>query len=237
LKSRLRILLLVLALIFSAVAVGVAFRLDAPVRAAVVQSQGKGWKKSDERKFHSAVRHYGDWPWLMLYAGLALVTARALRNREWQKIIVAAMLASTVAGMIANSSRLTTGRTRPRESPKIEQGFYGPWKDGRLTIGDQAYNSFPSGHTATAFGLAWVLVMARPWLGLGGLVLAGLVGWSSIIMGTHHPSDVVVSILLSFVVAWFTWDLVRRNGDRFAVAVVARWRKFRAGRQSDSRNS
>lgn len=193
-----------------------AFRWDHEARASIVKAQGREWSKSDERKFHAAVRRYGDWPWLMLYTGIGLAAAWRLHNRDWQRILVAAMLASTIAGIIVNASRLTTGRTRPRESPKIEQGFYGPWKDGRTTIGDPAYNSFPSGHTATAFGLAWVLVFARPWLGLGGLMLAALVGWSSIILGAHHPSDVAVSVLLSFVVAWFIWRWVQKNGDRVA---------------------
>jgi membrane-associated phospholipid phosphatase len=222
-----RFILLALFLFFAVRATWTAFRLDTPLRTEILKTQGKGWKKSDQQRFHSGVRRYGDWPWLMLGSGVCLLAAWRLRNREWQRILIAAMLASTLAGILANASRLTTGRTRPRESPKIEQGFYGPWKDGRLTIGDQAYNSFPSGHTATAFGLAWVLLLARPWLGMGGLVLAALVGWSSIVMGTHHLSDVVVSIFLSFAVAWFTWKWVRKNGDQVAHHLREKFRKIR----------
>ncbi len=221
------LIVLLAAVLACAGAAWFTFRFDAPVRQAVVESQGKGWKKSDDYQFHSSVRRYGDWPYLMLGAGIGLLIAWRLRSRDWLRIIAAAMIASTVAGMIANASRLTTGRTRPRESPKITQGFYGPWKDGRTTIGDQAYNSFPSGHTATAFGLAWVLVFARPWLGLVGLILAGLVGWSSIMMGTHHPSDVAVSIILSLAVAWLTWKWMRENGDRTAAWIAEKFRRRR----------
>jgi membrane-associated phospholipid phosphatase len=211
----------------AALAIGTAFRFDAPVRAAIVKSQGKQWKKSDEQKFHAAVRVYGDWPWLMIYGGIALAAAWKLRNREWQRILVAAVLASTLAGIVANASRLSTGRTRPNAGSKIEQGFYGPWNDGRTTIGDRVYNSFPSGHTATAFGLAWVVAFARPWLGVGTLILAGLVGWSSIVMGAHHPSDVVVSVFLSLGVAWFTWRWVDKNGDRVAREAWLWWKRKR----------
>lgn len=191
----------------------VTFRYDAAVREAVVTSQGKNWKKSADYQFHSSVRRYGDWPYLMLVCGIFLVVAWRLKSRKWMRIIIAAMLASTIAGIIANASRLTTGRTRPRESPKLVQGFYGPWKDGRTTIGDQAYNSFPSGHTATAFGLAGVVLFACPLVGAGVMVLAALVGWSSIMMGTHHPSDVLVSVILSLTVAWIVWQWMRRHGD------------------------
>ena len=118
---------------------------------------------------------------------------------------LAAMIASTLAGILANASRLTTGRTRPRESPKIEQGFYGLWHEGRWLIGVPAYNSFPSGHTATAFGFATVIVFAAPAWGLVAVALAAAVAWSSIGIGAHHPSDVTVSILLSMVVGWAVW--------------------------------
>lgn len=182
-----------------------AFRVDAPVREAVLASQGKNWKNSADFRFESAVRRYGDWPPLMGACLAVMVFAGVLDKRRWMRVIAAAMIASTLAGVLANSSRLTTGRTRPKESPKIEQGFYGPWHNGKLLVGNPAYNSFPSGHTATAFGLAAVIFLASPLLGLFALAGATLVAWSSIAMGAHHPSDVAVSVILSFVVAWFVW--------------------------------
>jgi membrane-associated phospholipid phosphatase len=189
-----------------------AFTIDNPVREAVVAAQGKSWKKSADYRFASAVRVYGDWPPLMGASLIALLVARLVRSRRWTRVIAAAMIASTLAGMLANASRLTTGRTRPKESPGIEQGFYGPWHDGKLLIGNTAYNSFPSGHTATAFGLAAVILYACPLAGIVAIAGAGLVAWSSIAMGAHHPSDVAVSILLSFAVAWFVWRWMRDHG-------------------------
>jgi prolyl oligopeptidase len=43
------------------------------------------------------------------------------------------MIASTLAGMAVNASRLTTGRTRPRAT--AEQGWYGTRHDGKWLIG------------------------------------------------------------------------------------------------------
>lgn len=189
-----------------------AFQMDAPVRGAVVASQGKGWKKSADHRFQSSVRVFGDWPPLMAACLVALTLARLLKSRRWMRVIAAAMIASTLAGIVANASRLTTGRTRPKESPKIEQGFYGPRHEGKWLIGRPAYNSFPSGHTATAFGLAAVIVYASPAVGIFALAGAGLVAWSSIAMGSHHPSDVTVSVILSFLVAWFVWRWMRGPG-------------------------
>jgi membrane-associated phospholipid phosphatase len=184
-----------------------SFRWDTPIRESLLESRGPNWKKSTEHKIHGMVRKWGDWPPIMVAAVVGYLVARARGNRRWSRIILAAMVASTLAGMVANASRLTTGRTRPRESPKIEQGFYGLYHNGRLLIGVPAYNSFPSGHTATAFGFAAVIAIAAPTWAVVAIPLAGVVAWSSIAIGAHHPSDVTVSILLSFVVGWAVWRI------------------------------
>jgi len=202
---------LLLAVVVSA-AVWCAFRIDAPVREKIVAAQGQGWKKSAEYRFHSAVRKIGDWPPVMVAAAVALGIARWRRNRKWMRILAAAMIASTAAGILANASRLTTGRTRPRESPRMEQGFYGPWHDGKITIGNSGFNSFPSGHTATAFGFAVVIVLGAPAWGLLAILGAGVVVWSSLAIGAHHPSDIVVSIFLASGVAWLVWRWMNRSG-------------------------
>ncbi len=187
------------------------FQWDQPVRERILESQGPKWSKTPEGKMHGSIRKWGDWPWIMVAASLGVAFAKWRGNRRWTRILLAAMVASTLAGMLANASRLTTGRTRPRESPKIVQGFYGPYHDRRLLIGVPAYNSFPSGHTATAFGFAAVVVIAAPGWGLLVLVPASLVAWSSIVIGAHHPSDVAVSIVLSFAVAWGVWRITIRR--------------------------
>lgn len=189
-----------------------AFRVDAPVREAFVASQGTEWKKSGDFRFQSAVRRFGDWPPLMGACLVVLLAARLLNNRRLARVIAAAMIASTLSGVVANASRLTSGRTRPRESPKIEQGFYGLWHEGKLLFGQPAFNSFPSGHTATAFGLAAVILYACPVAGIFAMAAAGLVGWSSIAMGAHHPSDVTVSVILSLIVACFVWRWMKGPG-------------------------
>jgi membrane-associated phospholipid phosphatase len=180
-----------------------AFQWDFPIRQYLLESQGAKWQKTTEAKIYGKIRVWGDWPPIMVAAAIGFLIARARGNRRWSRIILAAMIASTLAGIIANASRLTTGRPRPREIPKIEHGFYGPYHNGRILVGVPAYNSFPSGHTATAFGFAAAVVFASPGWGL--LVLIGAVGvaWSSIAIGAHHPSDVAVSITLAFLTGWF----------------------------------
>ncbi|MFZ9920118.1 MAG: phosphatase PAP2 family protein [Terrimicrobiaceae bacterium] len=198
-------------LVLGAILIPASFSWDIPVRERLVASQGPNWKKSPIRKSYEIIRKWGDWPQIMVFGAVGFLVAKWRGNRRWSRIFLAAMVASTLAGMVANASRLTTGRTRPRESPKIEQGFYGPWHEGRWLIGVPAYNSFPSGHTATAFGFAAVVVFASSGWGVVALIAASAVAGASIGIGAHHPSDVVVSILVSFVVAWIVWQFAQRR--------------------------
>lgn len=217
--------------LLAAAAIALSFSADAPVREALVKSQKaqKDWAKGPEAGFYRTVRKWGDWPWLMAGGAATLALCAALGNRKWGRVVAAAMIASTLAGVLANTSRLTTGRTRPRTSPEYPQGFYGPLHDGKLLVGNPKFNSFPSGHTATAFGFAGPIFFASPPAGVVALAGAALVAWASIALGAHHPSDVAVSTILSLVVSWFVWKFVRDKGDSIAGALAARaralWRK------------
>ena len=201
-----------------------SFCADGFFRQTVLHLQGDDWRDSASQKFYGKVRVYGDWPYLMLYGGVGLLVAWRLRNKRWQRILIAAMIASTVAGTLANASRLTTGRTRPKAD--VEQGFYGLYHDGKILVGNHKYNSFPSGHTATAFGFAVPVVCASPVV--GGVVVLGaaLVAWASMMMGAHHFSDVVVSVLLSLWVGIFVWRCYDAITE-YAKRVIQRMRRRR----------
>lgn len=212
-------------------AVSAAFYFDWGFRAWMKESQGKGWKKTEEYQRVSAVSKYGDWPQLMLASAVALLIAWRVRRRDWVKVIAAAMIASTLAGILANMSRLTTGRPRPREVPKVADGWYGVYHDGKILVGNSKFNAFPSGHTATAVGFAAAVLFAKPLAGL--LVLAGAlaVAWSRLALGAHHLSDVTVSIFLAGAVGWVVWRWVDRHGEATWDAAVAwttsQWKKRR----------
>ena len=121
------------------------------------------------------------------------------------------MIASTLAGMAVNLSRLTTGRTRPRAA--TEQGWYGPHHDGKWLIGQADFNSFPSGHTATAVGFAGVILFAAPAWGVPAMIVALDVAVSRILLGAHHPSDVMTATVVALAVAWAVWEFLgRRQG-------------------------
>lgn len=225
-KSKFLRLVLVIALVIgAAAAIIAAFQLDDWTRDQVVAGQGKGWKKSESYRLQGMVSRYGDWPFLMVLGGAGLVVAWRLRNQRWQRILITAMVASTVAGALVNVVRVTSGRPRPRDTPKIAEGWYGPYHDGRLLIGNSSYNAFPSGHTATAVGFAAVILFASPVAGVVALATALTIAWSRIVLGAHHPSDVVVATIVALAIGWFSWRLAVARGDDIAAWIRAKLRR------------
>ncbi len=95
-----------------------------------------------------------------------------------------------------------------------------------LPTGKGKGRAFPSGHTVNLFGVATVLAVfyrRRGWLAY---FVAALVGYSRVYTGSHHPSDVLVTALLSvsttlLVIAALGW-LWSKLGPRLAPALLDR---------------
>jgi membrane-associated phospholipid phosphatase len=220
-RAALPVAIAVIALILAAA----SFHFDDLARDQILALQGKGWKKSAESRVYGGVSRYGDWPWLMALGGAGLLVAWRARNREWQRILISAMVASTVAGALVNTVRLTTGRTRPNAGSEVAQGWYGPFHDGALIIGNPKYNAFPSGHTATAVGFAGVILFARPLAGILAMVVALGIAGSRIQLGAHHLSDVTVAAIFALLVAWIFWRVNLRHGDEIAAWIARKFRR------------
>lgn len=210
-RKKSRWLLFLAAGILTLILAGASFFFDDPIRNWILQQQGESWRKSAEAKFWGAVSKYGDWPQLFGVGCILMLIALRTGHQRIASVLAAAVLASTVSGIIANTSRLTTGRVRPRDEAKLGAGFFGPWHEGLITVGIPGYNSFPSGHAATAFGFAAPLLFAAPVFGVGLMIGGGLVAWSRMALGAHHFSDIVVSFLLSLWVGYFCLRWVERN--------------------------
>ncbi len=124
---------------------------------------------------------------MLVFLGLGL-TARVRKSLFFRRLVVAAVIGTVSCGTIANLSRLLTGRSRP--SDQGQHGFHGP----SLAASRQ---SFPSAHTATAFGASVPVAVAFPPVGVPMLIVSAGVSWSRMHNNRHHPCDVLASIAMA----------------------------------------
>jgi len=99
--------------------------------------------------------------------------------------------AALIALVIATVSGQLIGRIRPYLADESVHALI----PAPLTM-----YSFPSGHTATAFAAAVVLMYGSPGVGLLALFAAALVGFGRMATGVHYPSDVIAGALLGSIV-------------------------------------
>ncbi len=180
---------------------GVAsFLFDAPIRGVLNQSTSPEFVK-----WMGVVGDWGDWPELMVLSFVIWLVSRALKLPGLQKIIVIMAIGSTLSGMAVNTLRLTTGRTRPNNK-EISQGFYGLRHEGRWLVGKNKYNSFPSGHMATASGFVLPVLFLRGIPAVPLLIFPALMAVARISTGAHHFSDTVCAFVIS---TWVSLALSR----------------------------
>ena len=139
--------------------------------------------------------------WVPAAAGIFFALVFLIINRPSVAAkIFFIVLTCELTGLAATILRVLFGRTRPLNH-EVPPGFYGVWHDGHWIIGKFAFSSFPSGHAATAVGLAAAVWLVHRGWGAVALLYAMAVMWSRIALQCHHLSDVVASTLLSIPLA------------------------------------
>jgi undecaprenyl-diphosphatase len=128
---------------------------------------------------------------------LALLVALVLRN-VWVFVVVAA--AVLAADGLASIVKVAVGEKRPNEP------------DPLITIPHS--NSFPSGHTATAFAGATALSFFYPRGSPAFFVLAAAIAYSRLYVGVHFPLDVAGGIVIGVATALLLLGAVRQRSVR-----------------------
>jgi len=150
---------------------------------------------------------------VITYTGLGITcTIGALLLLVWRSTrayVAPLLLALAIGGWgLADGIKPIVGRERPSNLP-----FALPQEPLRLS-------SFPSGHTADAFSMAFMLLFLtwgtpRAKWGWLALVWAALVGFSRVYRGVHWPSDVLAGAMCGLVAACIASLIWARIGDRF----------------------
>jgi membrane-associated phospholipid phosphatase len=139
--------------------------------------------------------------WVVGAAGIFLAAVLFLANRPRVAAdIFFIALTSEITGLAATILRVLCGRTRPGNH-EVPPGFYGVWHAGHWIIGKFQYSSFPSGHAATAVGLAAAAWLVHRGWGGAAAVYALAVMWSRLALQCHHLSDVTASAVLAVPLA------------------------------------
>jgi membrane-associated phospholipid phosphatase len=132
-------------------------------------------------------------------------------------------LTCEITGLAALILRILVGRTRPTAS--VPQGIYGVWYHGHWIIGKYQFSAFPSGHSATAVGLAAAAWMIHKGWGAVATLYALMVMWSRIALQCHHLSDVVASTVLAIPLAILSKNVL-------LPAIESQFANVRWGRES-----
>jgi len=142
--------------------------------------------------------------------GLFSLVAAVLVVLFWRdyRLTLHIVIAYLLSGLVAQVMKKLWAAPRPRAI--IEPALYKNFLSGISGVG---HNSFPSGHTTTAFALATILALHasnKAW-GLFFLFLAVLVGYSRIYLGQHFLPDVTMGALLGTVTALFVYGFININ--------------------------
>lgn len=120
--------------------------------------------------------HVDDYLQYVPAAAMIIMKAAGVKGRSsWGRMLVADAFSVAIMAMAVNSIKYTVSEERP---------------DG------SSNNSFPSGHTATAFMCATMLSKefscVSPWIGVGGYALATATGLMRVANNRHWMSDILV---------------------------------------------
>lgn len=117
---------------------------------------------------------------------------------SWDRLATSALLSNAVMALAINSMKYSVKEMRPDNSTA---------------------NSFPSGHTATAFVAATVLhkeygLTRSPWFSVGGYAVAMGTGFMRVLNNRHWISDVMAGAgigILSTELGYFLGDIIYKN--------------------------
>jgi membrane-associated phospholipid phosphatase len=200
-------------LVFASVLVGTGILIanDEAIYSHVKQYQrGHAWVDQVSPK----ITLLGDWGIDCGIAGLFILGGAALKDKKARETGWMALETLMHTGLLAQVIKHLAGRQRPL----VEHGqdyWFGPaaffkrYSEGYFA----RYDSFASGHTISAWGLATVIAESykdRLWVPLTCYGLATAVGLSRLTEDAHWLSDVFAGAVLGYVIG----RMVVRNRDR-----------------------
>ena len=146
------------------------------------------------------------------YGQLWLIVAALLlifkKTRKAGVSVLIAYLAVFLIGQLALKNLFS----RPRPC-QIDEAF-------ALLVARPSSSSFPSTHSAWAFGAATAIFMQHRKMGVAAYVVAALIGFSRLYMFLHFPTDVLFGMVLGIAlgvlahrITMVLWKKIARGGN------------------------
>jgi undecaprenyl-diphosphatase len=138
---------------------------------------------------------------------------RRRRRDVWRRDLAAITVSSLLCAALVTTVKQVCSRDRPLRMFRaaLDRGA----AEVHVLLSEKYQHGFPSGHTATAFLIATLLVSIwpRPLVGVIGYALALLVGVSTMYVGVHLPFDVLAGMLVGTIVALWGYRLTSLLAD------------------------
>lgn len=142
---------------------------------------------------HATIRWLGT-GYVQVPVALIMLAIGAVRSMRLKRAGGWTLLAFIITGVAVNILKPIFHRARPYTTDPKPENWVG-------YLHDSAFQSFPSAESATTFAVALTLIGWYPALRWPLLVVAVCVGVGRVLVGGHHPSDVVAGAMLGAVVS------------------------------------
>ncbi len=158
---------------------------------------------------------------VVVVAGIWLVWFDA-PDLESRARVAAGVIAAAFAGMVSRGLQLALP-THPRPIHDGALSFTVPYGVDPTSLNH--WDSFPSDHASLLFGIATIVAVIRPRIGLALFAWALIVNLGRVYTGFHFLSDIIGGAGLGVVIVCLSQLSVLRNRCRF----IARWATERPG--------
>ncbi len=174
------------------------------------------------RRVFAYITGYGVSDWILypsliawlICAGLARIMPKLTPRvalKQMAALFGFILLGVGLPGLLSNLMKRAIGRGRPRLLDEVGS------LDFRNVFNDFTYQSFPSGHTTTAFAFALVIGFVSPRLLPWMLAFATAIGLSRVVEGAHYPTDVLGGVVVGTLGAYAVRYFFARRGWVFEV--------------------
>ena len=137
---------------------------------------------------------YGDFiPFNLTIFAVLFAGGRMRKSGFLLRLAVVSLISGALAGGVVHLAKCLLGRPRPttvlHHQSANPNEFRGPFHGA-------AWESFPSGHTASSMGAAVPLVLAAPEIGVPVVCLSACIAGSRLAGLNHYPSDIIAGAAL-----------------------------------------